>query len=64
MVLGEASESDDDSDVPNSKPVEYVTNSNRNPNQRTASSKHKLKYNTLLHYRLRNETLKQVFYEC
>ena len=63
MVLGEASESDDDSDVPNSKPVQFVTNSNTNPNQRTASSKHKLKYNTLLHYRLRNDKLKQAFLE-
>lgn len=54
MVLGEASESDEDSDVPNN--TAPTNNISFLPNNNTVkkTSKHKLKYNTLLHYRLRN----------
>ena len=53
MVLGEASESDEDSDVPNnSTPVNTSFLPSNSNTKKTP--KHKLKYNTLLHYRLRN----------
>lgn len=57
MVLGEASESDEDSDAPSEfvPPNSTVTNfgqSSTNTNVKKAS-RHKLKYNTLLHYKLR-----------
>lgn len=54
MVLGEASESDEDSDAPsNTTPanISFLPN-----NSVTKTPKHKLKYNTLLHYRLRKNT--------
>ena len=52
MVLGEASESDDDSDVNHST---APTHDNFLPSYNAKKSpRHKLKYNTLLHYKLRN----------
>lgn len=57
MVLGEASESDEDSDVPNNTAPANINFLPNNGSTRK-TSKHKLKYNTLLHYRLRK---KQIF---
>lgn len=51
MVLGEASESDEDSDTPNSSAHSNISFLPNNIAKKTP--KHKLKYNTLLHYRLR-----------
>lgn len=52
MVLGEASESDEDSDVPNNSTVANISLVPSTGNKKK-TPKHKLKYNTLLHYRLR-----------
>ena len=52
MVLGEASESDEESDdAPNSSTPSNINFLPNNSSRKTP--KHKLKYNTLLHYRLR-----------
>lgn len=61
MVLGEASESEDESDSPNSKEtslsgsqsVASFLPNNLSKTGPKKSSRQKLKYNTLLHYRLR-----------
>ena len=52
MVLGEASESDEDSDVPNNSTPASISFLPSNVNTKK-TPKHRLKYNTLLHYRLR-----------
>ena len=68
MVLGEASESEDESDGPNSKETSLSGSQSVGsflPNNASRagpkkSSRHKLKYNTLLHYRLRKHEKLQV----
>jgi len=65
MVLGEASESEDESDGPNSKETSLSGSQSVGsflPNNASRagpkkSSRHKLKYNTLLHYRLRDDNI-------
>jgi len=64
MVLGEASESEDESDVPNSKESSLSGSqsgisflSSNIPKVPKKSSRHKLKYNTLLHYKLRDDNI-------
>jgi len=62
MVLGEASESDEDSDAPteftigNSSSILASTLMSSQKTTKKPPNKHKLKYNTLLHYKLRNKT--------
>nr|CAH0098395.1 unnamed protein product [Daphnia galeata] len=56
MVLGEASESDEDSDVPNNSTPASISFLPSNVNTKK-TPKHRLKYNTLLHYRLRDSNI-------
>jgi len=65
MVLGEASESEDESDSATSKETSlsgsqsgssFLPNSSSRVGSKK-SSRHKLKYNTLLHYRLRDDNI-------
>lgn len=53
MVLGEASESDDDSDTNHSAAPAH--NNFLPAHNAKKSPRHKLKYNTLLHYKLRKD---------
>lgn len=64
MVLGEASESDEDSDAPteftigNSSSILASTLMSSQKTSKKPPNKHKLKYNTLLHYKLRKIIIK------